>query len=66
MTNEQLETLVLNLYYDRYDTIDTTYEIAEDLFEYIGYELESECLLRAIGVNGTSDLLDMLEKAFIN
>ena len=61
---EKVVNQIIKALYDNYtDFEDITYDKVDDFYGYLGYELEISQVLLSIGVDGTSDLLDLLESA---
>lgn len=56
-----MTTLLLELYYERYGRV-ITYELVDDYFAYLGYNLELEDMIsRDLRVYSTSGLMELLE-----
>lgn len=53
-------TLFINTMNDDSDIND--YEDVDFFYGYLGYDLEMQPLLLAVGINGTSDLQEVLQK----
>lgn len=60
---KQVAIFLLNLYHDTMNSIEIDYELVDSFYTYLGYELEVDELLFALGINGTSDLQELLMNA---
>ena len=58
-----IDQIIKALYNNYADFEEVTYDNVDGFYSYLGYELEISQVLSSIGVNGTSDLLDLLESA---
>lgn len=57
-----IEHMVFMMYVDKFDTEHVEYNLVDEFYSYLGYSLESQNLLLDLGVQGTSDLFELLAK----
>jgi len=48
------------MYVDKYATENIDYDLVDEFYGYLGYDLESQDVLYKLGVQGTSDLEELL------
>ena len=58
-----INQIIKALYNNYAEFEEVTYDNVDRFYCYLGYELEINQVLSSIGVNDTSDLLDLLESA---
>lgn len=55
-----IKHLLYMMYVDKYATENIDYDLVDEFYGYLGYDLESQDVLYKLGVQGTSDLEELL------
>lgn len=53
-------SFLADVYVERYDTEEFSYDKVDDFYAYLGYELYAEALLKELSIEGTSDLQEAM------
>jgi hypothetical protein len=66
MDNELAIQILLAIYINKYDADHFDYNLVDDFYAYLGYNLELYNVLPELGIYGTTDLQLKLEEVYEN